>query len=166
MHLEALVRALVVGDDRSIADQRVVDARIRDQVGLELVQINVESPIETQAGRDRADHLGDETVEVNKVGARDVQVAAADVIDGLVVDEERAVGVLDRAVSGQDSVVGLDHGRGDTRGRVDGELELGLLAVVRGQALEQQRAEARASAAAKGVEDQEALERVAVVCLR
>jgi len=69
-------------------------------------------------------------------------------------------------VSGQDSVVGLNHGRGDTGSRVDGELELGLLAVVGGQALEQESAEARAGAAAERVEDQEALEGVAVVCLR
>ena len=50
--LEALVRALLAGDDRRIADQRIVDARIRHQVGLELVQVDVESTIEAQAGSD------------------------------------------------------------------------------------------------------------------
>jgi len=48
-------------------------------------------------------------------------------------------------------------------GGVDGEAELGLLAVVDGQALQQQRAEARAGAATDGVEDQEALQPGAVV---
>ncbi len=44
------------------------------------------------------------------------------------------------------------------RGGVDGEAELGLLAVVHGQALQQQRAQAGAGAAADGVEHQEALQ--------
>ena len=42
-------------------------------------------------------------------------------------------------------------------------MKLGLLAVVDGQTLEQQRAEARASAATDGVEDEEALQTSAVV---
>ena len=54
------------------------------------------------------------------------------------------VGVLESGVGRQDGVVGLDDGGGDLGGRVDGELELGLLAVVDGQALQQQRAEAGA----------------------
>lgn len=97
--------------------------------------------------------------------AGDVQVPTADVIDGLVVDEEGAVGVLDRAVGRQDGVVGLDDGSRDTRGWVDGELQLALLAVLAGQALQQEGAEAGASATTKGVEDQEALQAAAVVCL-
>jgi hypothetical protein len=164
VHLEALVRALVGGDDRSIADQRIVDAGVRHQVGLELVQIDVERAVEAQARRDRADHLRNEAVEVDKVRARDVQVATADVIHSLVIDKERAVRVLDGAVRREHGVVGLNHGRRDAGGRVHGELELRLLAVVGRQALEQQRAEARAGATAERVEDQEALEGVAVVC--
>ena len=46
----------------------------------------------------------------------------------------------------------------DLGGGVDGEAELGLLAVVDGQALQQQGAQARSSAATDSIEDQEALE--------
>merc|ERR1711934_1303046 len=49
------------------------------------------------------------------------------------------------------------------RGRVDGESELGLAAVVDGEALEEEGAEAGAGAAANSVEDEEALEAGAVV---
>jgi len=63
----------------------------------------------------------------------------------------------------EDRVVGLDDGRRDLRGRLDREVELGLLAVVDREALEEERAEARARAAADGVEDEEALEARAVV---
>ena len=44
------------------------------------------------------------------------------------------------------------------RGGVDGELQLGLLAVVHRQTLHQQGGEAGAGAAAEGVEDEEALQ--------
>ena len=46
----------------------------------------------------------------------------------------------------------------DLRGGVDGELQLGLLAVVHGETLHEQGGEAGAGAATEGVEDEEALE--------
>jgi hypothetical protein len=75
-----------------------VDTGIRDQVGLELVQVDVERAIESKTGSDGADNLGDETVQVLVVWTWDIQAATADVVDGFVVNEERAVGVLDGAV--------------------------------------------------------------------
>lgn len=162
--LEALVGALVGRDDRSIADQRVVDTRVRDQVGLELVQIDVKRTVEAQGRGDRADDLSNQAVEVLVARTRNVKVATADVVDGLVVDEESAVGVLDRAVGRQDGVVRLNDGGRYTRCRVNGELELAFLAVLGGQALEEEGAEPRASTTTEGVEDQEPLQRAAVVC--
>lgn len=164
MDLEALVRALVGRDDRGVADQGVVDTRVGDQVGLEFVQIDVECTIESQGGRDGADDLGDQAVEVLVAWAAYVQVATADVVNSLVIDEERAVGILNRAMSRQNGVVGLNNGSRDTRGRVDGELQLALLAVLGGQTLQQESTESRAGTATKGVEDQEALQAGAVVC--
>jgi len=66
-------------------------------------------------------------------------------------------------VGRQDRVVRLDDRGRDLGRRVDGEAQLGLLAVVDRQALQQQRAEARAGATADGVEHQEALQARAVV---
>jgi len=163
VHLEALMGALVPGDDRSVGDQWVVDTRVGDQVGLELVQVDVQGTIKAKAGGDGADDLGDQAVQVLIAGAGDVEVAAADVVHGLVVDQEGAVGVLDGAVGGQDGVVGLNDGRRHTGGRVDRELELGLLAIVGRQTLEQERTETRTGTTTERVEDQEALEGVAVV---
>merc|ERR1719198_288885 len=111
----------------------------------------------------RSDAVGDEAVEVRVRRALDVEVAAADVVEGLVVEGERHVRVLEERVRREHRVVGLDDGVGDLRRRVDGEAELGLAAVVDGEALEEQRAEARAGAAARAVEDEEALEARAVV---
>lgn len=55
--------------------------------------------------------------------------------------------------------------RGTYLGRgVDGETQLGLLAVVHRQALQQEGAQAGAGTTAHGVEDQETLQASAVVC--
>merc|ERR1712196_213619 len=108
-------------------------------------------------------HLGEEAVEVRVRRALDVEVAAADVVEGLVVEGERHVRVLEERVRREHRVVGLDDGVGDLRRRRDAERELGLAAVVDREALEEERAEARARAAARGVEGEEALEARAVV---
>ena len=65
--------------------------------------------------------------------------------------------MLQRGVGGQYGVVGLHNGRRHLRRGVDGELQLGPLAVVDGEALHEQGGEARASAASEAVEDEEAL---------
>ena len=103
---------LLGGDDGGVGGQGEVDTGVGHQVGLELRQIHVQGAVEAQGGGDGGDDLADQTVEVGVGGALDVQVAAADVVDGLVVDHEGAVGVLQGGVGGQDGVVGLHHGRG------------------------------------------------------
>lgn len=157
------MRALAGRDDGSVADKRVVDSGVGDQVGLELVEIDVEGTIESERGGNGADNLSNQAVEVVIRGSGDVEVTTANIVDSLVIDEERAVGVLNGAVSGQNGVVRLNDGGGDTRSRVHGELKLRLLAVLGGEALEEESSETRAGTATEGVEDQEALEGVAVV---
>lgn len=160
---EAFVGASVAGYNRRITDEGVVDTRVRDQVGLELVEIDIQSTVEAQARCDGADNLSDKAVEMFITGSRDVQVAVADVVDRFVVNEEGAVGVFDSAVGGENGVIRLDNSGGDTRSRVDCEFELGLFAVIRGQTLQEESTETGTGAAAKGVEDQKSLEGRAVV---
>lgn len=76
---------------------------------------------------------------------------------------ERTVGVLEGGVGRQDRVIRLDDGVGHGRRGVHAELELGLLAVVRRKALQNQRTETRAGSTTEGVEDEEALETSAVI---
>lgn len=45
-----LVGGLVGRDDGGVGDQREVDARVGDQVGLELVEIDVEGAVESERG--------------------------------------------------------------------------------------------------------------------
>jgi hypothetical protein len=161
--LEALMGTLLRGDDGRVTDKRVVDTRVWHQVGLELVQVDVESSVETQTGSDGANNLSNQAVEMLVVGARDVQAATADIVDSFVVNEEGAVGVLDGAVGREDGVVGLDDGSRDARSGIHGELEFALLAVVGRETLEEERTEARSCTATERVEDEETLERRAVV---
>ncbi len=60
-----------------------MDPGIRDQIRLELVEIDVEGAVESKRGRDGGDNLGDETVEIGVRGPADVQVGPADVVYSL-----------------------------------------------------------------------------------
>jgi hypothetical protein len=71
--------------------------------------------------------------------------------------------VLEKRVSGQDAVVRLNNGGGDLRGRVDGETELGLLAVVDGETLKKKRTQTGTSTTTDGMEHKESLKTSAVV---
>ena len=81
------------------------------QVCLELIEVDVEGAVKAKRGCDTRDNLGYEPVEVGVSWTFDVQVALADVVDGLVVHHEGAVGVLEGGVGAQGGVVGLHHGR-------------------------------------------------------
>merc|ERR1712172_307681 len=103
-------------------------------------------------------------VEVGVGWPLDVQVTAADVVDGLIVHHEGTVGVLQSGVGGQDGVVGLNHSSGDLGCRVDGKLKLALLAVVHGQPLHEKGSKARSGASSEGVEEKESLESSTSIC--
>ena len=106
-----------------------MNARIRHPIRLKLGHVHVERAVEAQRRRQRADHLRHQPVQVHVRRALDVERAAADVVDGLVVQHHRHVGVLEQRVRGQHRVVRLHHRRADLRRRVHGEAELALLAV-------------------------------------
>jgi hypothetical protein len=162
-HGELLVVGLLGRDDRRVRGEHEVDARVGHQVGLELSHIDVEGTIETKGSSERGHDLTDETVEVGVGRSLDVEGSSAHVVEGLVIEAEGAVGVLQEGVRGKHVVVRLNDGGGDLRGRGHGEGELGLTAVVDGKSLEEERAEARSSSTTGGVEDEEALEPGTVV---
>ena len=159
-----LMSGLSRRDDWRIGNEREVDTWVRNEVGLELVEIHIERAVKAQRSGDGGHDLSDEAVQVLVVRALEAEVAAADVVDGVVVNHERAIAVLESGVGGEDGVVRLDHRCGNLRSRVDAELQLAFLAIVHGQTLHQQGTEARTSTTAEAVEDEEALQTRAVVC--
>merc|ERR1719446_2001667 len=96
-------------------------------------------------------------------GALDVEATTADVVDGLIVEHDSNVSVLKERVGGEHSIVWLDDCGGHLWGWVCAESELGLLAVVDGQTLEEEGAQTGAGTTANSVEDEEALEPGALI---
>ena len=68
-----------------------MDAWVGHQVGLELGDINVQSTIETERRREGRDDLSNQTVQVGVGRALNVKVAAADIVEGLVVKAEGTI---------------------------------------------------------------------------
>lgn len=62
-----------------------MNPRERDQVGLELREIDVEGTAEPERGGDRGHDLGDQPVQVGEAGLGDVQVLLANFENGLVI---------------------------------------------------------------------------------
>jgi len=140
-----------------------VDTGVWHQVGLELSDIDVEGTVESEGGSEGGDNLGNESVQVGVGWSLDIEVAAADIVDGLVVEHDGDIGVLEEGVGGEHGVVWLNDGGGDLWGWVDGESELGLLSVVDGESLEEEGSETGAGTTTNGVEDEEALETSALI---
>ena len=95
---ELLVVGLLGRDDRGIRGEHEVDAWVRHQVGLELGHVDVECAVESERSSERRDDLRDQPVQVGVGGALNVERPAADVIDGLVVEHDGDVGVLEERV--------------------------------------------------------------------
>jgi len=162
-HRELLVVCLLSRDDRGIRGKHEVDTRVRDQVSLELSDIDVQSTVEAKRSSQRRDDLGDQSVQVGVGRAFNVQRAAADVVDGLVIKHNGDISVLKKRVGGQDGVVRLNNGSGHLRGRVHSETQFGFFTVVDGKALQKKRTQTGTCTTTDGVEDEETLKTSAVV---
>jgi hypothetical protein len=140
-----------------------MDSWVWHQVGLELGDIDVKGTIESEGSGQRGDGLSDKSVQVGVGWSLDIEVSSADIIDGLVIEDDSNIGMLEEGVSGQHGVVWLNNGGGDLWGWVDGETELGLLTVVDGKSLEEERSETGSGTSTDGVEDEETLETSALI---
>jgi hypothetical protein len=105
---------------------------------LELIQIDIQGTVESQRASNARNNLRNQTVQVFETGSWDIKIATANVVHSFIVDKECAVRVLDGGVGREHSVVGLNDGSGDARSGVDGEFELGFLAIVGGETLEEE----------------------------
>ena len=63
------------------------------QLYLELGQIDVQSTIETKGRGEGGDDLRNETIQIGVGWTFNVQITTADIIEGLVIDLVRDVGV-------------------------------------------------------------------------
>jgi len=122
-----------------------MDSGIGDQVGLEFSDIDIEGTVESEGGGEGRDNLGDKSVKVGVGGSFDVQISSADIVDSFVVEHDSDVGVFQEGVGGEDGVVGFNDGGGDLGRGIDGEAELGFLAVIDGESFQKEGSETRSS---------------------
>merc|ERR1719326_296888 len=162
-HGQLLVVRLLSRDDRGVRRKHKVDTRVWHQVGLELSDVHVQSTIETQRRSQRGRDLRDDAVQVGVRRALNVEATAAHIVDGLVVQAERHISVLQQGVGGKNVIVRLHDSSSNLRGRSHGVCQLGLLAVVDGETLKEKSTETRAGTSTSGVVDKETLQTSAVV---
>ena len=140
-----------------------MDSWVWHQVGLELSDIDVEGTVESQRGSQRGDNLSNESVQVGVGWSLNVQISSADIVDSLVIKDNGDIGMLKKRVSGEDRVVWLNNGCGDLWGWVDGETKLGLLTIIDGKSLEEERSKTGSGTTTDGVENEETLETSALI---
>ena len=160
---ELFVISLLSRDDWGIRGQHEMDSWVWDQVSLEFSDIDVEGTIESQRGSQRGDDLSDESVQVGVGWSFDIELSSADIVDGFVVEHDSDISVFQEGVSGQDGVVWFNDGSGDLWGWVDGEAELGLLAVIDGESFQEEGTQTGSGTTSDGVEDHESLKTGTVI---
>jgi len=158
-----LVVGLLGRDDWSIRGQHKVDSWVRNQVSLELSDINVKGSIESEGGGKGGDNLGDQSVKIGVSWSLDIKVSSTDVIKGLVIHAESAISVFQKGVSRKDGVVWFNDGGRDLRGWGDGERKLGLSSVINGKSLQKEGSKTGSGSSSGGVEAKESLESGTVV---
>merc|ERR1712025_1289281 len=162
-HRQLLVVRLLSRDDRGVRRKHEVDTRVWHQVGLELGDVHVQGTIETQRSRQRGRDLLDDAVQVGVRRALNVQATTANIVDGLVVQTESHIGVLQQRVRRKHVIVRLHDSGGNLRGRSHSVCQLGLFAVVDRKALQQKSSKTRAGTSTSGVVHKETLQTSAVV---
>lgn len=78
--------SLIGRDNRSEGGEREVNTGERNQVGLELVQINVQRTIESERSGDGGNNLGNKTVQIREAWCSDTQSLLANVVKGFVIN--------------------------------------------------------------------------------
>ena len=74
---------------------------------MERSDVDVEGAIKTEGGSEGGDNLSDEAIEVGVGRALNVEAIEANVVDGLVVEHDGDVGVLEERVCGEHRVLRL-----------------------------------------------------------
>merc|ERR1719446_1469756 len=134
-----------------------MDSRVRHEVCLELGNVHIQRAIEAQRRRQGRDALGNETIQVRVRWALDVKVATANVVQRFIICLICHVGVLQKRVDTENSVVRLHHRRRDLRTRPNSERNLGFLSVIDGQTLKEQASETRPRTTSDRIEYHESL---------
>ena len=101
--------SLLSRNDWGISDQGEMNPGVWHQIGLELVEVNIKSTIKTERGSNGRDDLTNQTIQIGISWPFNIQITTADIVNGLVVNHESTIGMIQSGVGGQDRVVGLNN---------------------------------------------------------
>merc|ERR1712100_346790 len=105
--------------------------------------------------------MGNEMVKITVGGGGELEGSEADIVEGLVINAHNLVGVLDKLMDREGSVVGLNDGIRDLGGRHDGESAHDTVGVLLTDLGDQEGAHTGASTTTEGVGNLETLEAIA-----
>jgi len=154
---------LLLVDNRGEAGGHEVKTRERNQVGLELIHVDVQFTLESKGSGHGRHNLRDQSVEVLISWLLDIKSLLADIIDGLVIQNEGHLSVVQEPMGGEKSIVWLDDGGGDVGGRIDFKSNLGLLPVVNSKTLKDEHSHSGSGSSSNSVLDDESLNILRVV---
>lgn len=149
----------------SKADHEEVQTREWHHVDGQLAQVRVQLTGETQGDGDARHDSRHQVVQVAVGGVGQLERTHADVVQGLVIDTEGLVRVLDQLVDGEGGIVRLDDGVGDLGGGHNGEGGHHAVGELLADLGDEQSAHTSTSTTTQGVGDLEALEAVAALSL-
>ena len=99
--------------ERSESNHEEMETWERHHVDCQFAEIRVKLTGETETGGDTGHDGGNQVVQVTVGWGGELKGPHADIVEGLVIDTEGRVGVLDKLVDGEGGVVWLDNGVGD-----------------------------------------------------
>jgi hypothetical protein len=73
-------------DDGCVGSKREMDSGERNQIGLELVQVDVQRSIESERGSNGRNNLSNESVKVGEGRRGDAEVSSTNVVDAIISD--------------------------------------------------------------------------------
>ena len=79
------------------------------QIGLELIKVDIKSTIKTERSSNGRDDLTNQTIQIGVSWPLNIQITTANIVNGLVVNHESTIGMIQSGVGGQDRVVGLNN---------------------------------------------------------
>ena len=90
-----------------------MNSGVRNQIGLEFSDINVQGSVESKGSGEGGDNLGDKSVEVGVSGSFDVQLSSADIVDSFVIKHNSDISVFKKGVGGKNGVVWFNNSGGN-----------------------------------------------------
>jgi len=87
-----------------------MDSRVRDEIGLEFGNIDVQGTIESEGGGKGRDNLSNESVQVGIGWSFNIEISSADIVDGFVIEHNGNIGMFEEGVGGKDGVIRFNDG--------------------------------------------------------